>query len=76
MNINAISTTPAAIEAALQSAEVRQISSLLASIGIEKPKSKIKLADLNAKFAAAGTPTQKRLEAKIILGRANLLADD
>jgi hypothetical protein len=76
MNIQAIATKPAFdIQAALANPAVKLNARLLASIGIEEPKARIPLRELEAKMAAANLPIQKRLELKICLERCGLLAD-
>ena len=76
MHINAVSTKPEFnIEAALQNPAIKQNARLLASIGLERPKARISIRDLEDKMAAANVPTMKRLELKIALERAGLLAD-
>jgi hypothetical protein len=75
MHIHAVSTKPEFnIEAALASPAVKLNARLLASIGIEEPKARIPLRELEDKMAAAGLPTMKRLELKICLERAGLLS--
>jgi hypothetical protein len=62
------------IEAALASPAVRLNAKLLASIGIEQPKARIPMRELESKMEAAGLTTMKKLELKICLERAGLLS--
>jgi hypothetical protein len=75
MHIHAVSNKPEFnIEAALASPAVKLNARLLASIGIEEPKARIPLKELEDKMHAAGLPMLKRLELKICLERAGLLS--
>jgi hypothetical protein len=75
MNIQAVTSKPAFnIEAALANPAIKANARLLASIGIEKPTAKISMHELETKMAAANLPAQKRIELKIALDRAGLMA--
>jgi hypothetical protein len=76
MNIHAIADkTTFDIKAALASPGIKAISRLMALIGIEKPSAPIKMNDLESKMAAAGLEPTKRIEVKIALSRAGLMAE-
>jgi hypothetical protein len=73
-SIKAVSTKPAFdIQAALANPAVKLNAKLLASIGIEQPKARIPMRELESKMEAANVPVLKRLELKICLERAGLL---
>jgi hypothetical protein len=76
MTINAVSTSvPFDIEAALAHPAIRLNARLLASIGLERPKAKISMRELEAKMEAANLTTMKRIELKVLLDRVGLLAE-
>ena len=75
MQISAvIDTKPTAIEAAIQSLS-RPILRLMASANVELPKAKIQLAALNHQLSELNLSTLQKLELKIGLTRANLIAE-
>jgi hypothetical protein len=77
MRIQAISTQPTFdIQAALASPAVKMNARILAQIGIEKPKGRIPLRELEDKMAAANLEPKKRIELKICLERCGLLSAD
>jgi hypothetical protein len=63
------------ISTALGSREVVAVRSLMTAAGIEQPKTKIRLSDLDAKLSASRLTIQQRLEVKVALNRAGLIAD-
>jgi hypothetical protein len=74
VNINAVATKPDfSIEAALAHPAIKLNARLLASIGLERPKAKISMRDLEAKMEAAKLTTVKRIELKVLLDRVGLL---
>jgi hypothetical protein len=73
MNINAVSTTPFDIKAALSAPTVRNVSRILAQIGIAPPTAKLKISDLAAKMDAANLDPVKKIELKRALDSANLI---
>jgi hypothetical protein len=76
MHIQAISSSGPdfSIAAALDRPEVRAVSRLLASAGIEKPTAKIPRHEFEAKLRASSLTPEQRIEAKIALERAGLIA--
>jgi hypothetical protein len=76
MQINAvIDKSTFDVSAALASREVVAVRSLMAAAGIEQPKGKILLADLDRKLSASRLSIQQRLTIKVALNRAGLIAD-
>jgi hypothetical protein len=76
MIIQAVTSKPSlSIEAALAHPAIKANARILASIGIEKPTARIPLRELEDKMNAAGVEPKKRIELKIALERAGLLAE-
>jgi hypothetical protein len=76
MNIQAVTSKPVFnIEAALANPAVKLNARLLASIGIERPTARIPLRVLEQKMSDADVPALKRIELKVALERAGLLAE-
>jgi hypothetical protein len=73
MNLHAV-TEPVAITAALQTPEVRAVARLMASAGIERPTAKFNLFDLDRKLDASRLTTNERIQCKLALERAGLIA--
>jgi hypothetical protein len=62
------------IEAAMANPAIRANARLLAQIGLERPTVRIPIHVLEAKMSDAGLDPKKRIELKIALERAGLLA--
>jgi hypothetical protein len=73
--INAVTAEKFDISAALAKPEGRVISRLMALAGVEPPKGRVAVADLDRALAAAGSKlsTLQRLELKVALDKVGVL---